>query len=288
MQESDPMTTYGDRLTLEHRELDELLGRFLAAAHAGADEAARQSISQFDEELRRHMAFEEEHVLPATAGHKLAPGEGETAAEALSRELRVEHVQIRELSGMMRHVLEDQNDLEGARRLFPNLARRWDAHTTKEERALGPDLDSRHAHGALARPVELDQEDTLPPSERKFAVFERHEPCIADRLGKKMRSRIPLPVVEPHVGHPGVERALDVAGHGGIPRLAHRHRGRRVRCGDQERAAVAGERLCGPLDLLRDVEPLDLARALHAELGDGRHGAILRRYPSRVAGGGAA
>lgn len=131
------MTTYGDRLTLEHRELDELLGRFLAAAHAGADEAARQSISQFDEELRRHMAFEEEHVLPATAGHKLAPGEAETAAEALSRELRVEHVQIRELSGMMRHVLEDQNDLEGARRLFPNLARRWDAHTTKEERALG-------------------------------------------------------------------------------------------------------------------------------------------------------
>jgi hemerythrin-like domain-containing protein len=136
MQESDPMTTTGDRLTLEHRELDELLGRFLGAVHAGANEAARDAISQFDEELRRHMAFEEEHVLPAPAGHKLAPGEGETAEAALSRELRVEHVQIRELSGMMRRLVEEQDDLDAARRLFPNLARRWDAHTTREEAAL--------------------------------------------------------------------------------------------------------------------------------------------------------
>jgi hypothetical protein len=135
MQEFQPMTI-GDRLAQEHRELDELLGRFLGAAQAGADAAARESITQFDEELRRHMAFEEEHVLPEPAGHNLAPGDGETAAVSLSRELRVEHVQIRELSGMMRRLVEEQNDLEGARRLFPNLARRWDAHTSKEEAAL--------------------------------------------------------------------------------------------------------------------------------------------------------
>jgi hypothetical protein len=136
MQESQAMTTIGDSLEQEHRELDALLGRFLAAAYAGADAAAREAIAQFDEELRRHMTFEEEHVLAAPTGHKLAPGGGETAEAALSRELRVEHVQIRELSGMMRRLVEEQNDLEGARRLFPNLARRWDAHTVKEEAAL--------------------------------------------------------------------------------------------------------------------------------------------------------
>jgi hypothetical protein len=37
---------------------------------------------------------------------------------------------------MMRRHLEEQNDLEAARRLFPNLARRWDAHTSKEEAAF--------------------------------------------------------------------------------------------------------------------------------------------------------
>lgn len=135
MQESETMTTTAEGLEQEHRELDELLGRFLGAAHAEAIAAAREAITQFDEELRRHTAFEEENVLPAPAGHKLAPGEAETADAALFRELRLEHVQIRELSGMMRRLAEE-GDLEGARRTFPNLARRWDAHTTREEAAL--------------------------------------------------------------------------------------------------------------------------------------------------------
>ncbi len=39
---------------------------------------------------------------------------------------------------MIRHLLEEKNDLEGARRLAPNLARRWDAHTSREERELFP------------------------------------------------------------------------------------------------------------------------------------------------------
>ena len=68
------------------------------------------------------------------------PAEGgdidETPAETLFRELRLEHTQIRELSGMMRRLVEQAGDLAGARRLFGNFARRWDAHTEKEERAL--------------------------------------------------------------------------------------------------------------------------------------------------------
>ena len=91
------------------------------------------------------MRFEEEHVLPEASGHKLAPGLEESDAERLFRELRVEHVQIRELSGMMRRLLEEGPDVEGARRLFPNLARRWDAHTAREEGAF-PHLEQPPQH----------------------------------------------------------------------------------------------------------------------------------------------
>jgi len=123
-------------LTREHRALDELFGRFLGASQAGARDAARQAIRAFDDELRRHMAFEEECVLPQPEGPGLAPREHETEAVRLSRELRLEHVQIRELSGMIRRLAAEQDDLEGAMRLAPNLARRWDAHTQREEEGL--------------------------------------------------------------------------------------------------------------------------------------------------------
>jgi hypothetical protein len=124
------------RMAREHRELDELLGRFLGAAHAGAADAARSAIGDFDDALRRHTAFEEEKVLPPPAAPGLAPAEEESAPDRLFRELRLEHVQIRELSGMMRGLVESSGDVVGALRLFPNLARRWDSHTEKEEAAF--------------------------------------------------------------------------------------------------------------------------------------------------------
>ena len=120
-----------------HRRLDELLGSFLAAAEAGAVAPARDAMAAFDEELRRHTALEEEDLLPRAAGHGLAPAEAETPAERLGRELRLEHVQIRELSGVVRRLAEE-GDVDAARRLFGNLARRWDAHTAREERELPP------------------------------------------------------------------------------------------------------------------------------------------------------
>jgi len=124
----------------EHRALDKLFGRFLAAVAAGNAAGAREAIAAFDAELSRHTAFEEERAIAAPAGHKLAPGEGEADIERLHRELRLEHVQVRELSAMIVRLLEEKGDLEGARRLAPNLARRWDAHTTREERELFPTL----------------------------------------------------------------------------------------------------------------------------------------------------
>ena len=127
-------------LAREHRRLDDLFGRFLGAAQAGDAVSAREAIRAFDEALRLHTAEEERGLLAprASGGHRLIPPETETAAQRLHRELLLEHVQIRELSAMIRHLLDEKNDLEGARRLAPNLARRWDAHTSREERELFP------------------------------------------------------------------------------------------------------------------------------------------------------
>jgi Hemerythrin HHE cation binding domain len=127
-------------LEREHRHLDELFGRFLGAAAAGDAGAAREAIAAFDDELGRHTAFEETRAIPAPEGHKLAAPVAEAEGARLFRELRLEHVQVREVSAMIRRLLEEKSDLEGARRLAPNLARRWDAHTTREERELFPSL----------------------------------------------------------------------------------------------------------------------------------------------------
>ena len=126
-----------DFLRREHGRLDELLGRFFGAAHAGALEAARDALRAFDDALRLHTADEEERIFPQHSGRKLVTGETESEPESerIGRELRLEHVQIRELSAMMRRLLE-QDDLAGAERLAGNLARRWDAHTAREEQAF--------------------------------------------------------------------------------------------------------------------------------------------------------
>jgi hemerythrin HHE cation binding domain-containing protein len=134
----DPESAQRLDLMREHRQLDDLFGRFLSAAQAGDTGAAREAIRVFDEALRVHTAAEERSILAplGTGDHKLAPPETETAGQRLHRELLLEHVQVRELSAMIRHFLDEKNDLESASRLAPNLARRWDAHTSREEREL--------------------------------------------------------------------------------------------------------------------------------------------------------
>ncbi len=125
-----------DRLTREHRRLDALFGRFLGAARSGNADAALDAIREFDQALRRHTEEEEASVLAPPTGYKLAPSEAESAQERLHRELRLEHVQVREVSAMIRRLLEEKSDLGGASSLAGNLARRWDAHTAREEREL--------------------------------------------------------------------------------------------------------------------------------------------------------
>lgn len=127
---------FAGALAAEHRRLDQLFGEFLAASFAGDADAARRSIERFDEALRKHTALEEDSVFPLPAGRKLVPAQEEPARERLFRELRLEHVQIREVSGMILRLLADNGDLAAARALAPNLARRWDAHTAREEREV--------------------------------------------------------------------------------------------------------------------------------------------------------
>ncbi|MDQ6894645.1 MAG: hemerythrin domain-containing protein [Acidobacteriota bacterium] len=128
-----PRPEFPESIRTDHRDLDELLGRFLQAAAAGSLSAAVQAIATFDDALRFHTRMEES-MFPELRAGKLVASPGETAADILFRELRVEHVQIRELSGMTRRVLGETADLAGARGLAASLANRWDAHTKREER----------------------------------------------------------------------------------------------------------------------------------------------------------
>jgi hypothetical protein len=123
-------------LAREHRDLDDRFGRFLAAAAAGETAAASEAIAAFDDALRLHTAFEEERIYPPAAPHALAAPAQEDDSARRFRELRLEHVQVRELSGMIRRLLGEKQDLEAARRLAPNFARRWDAHTVREDKEL--------------------------------------------------------------------------------------------------------------------------------------------------------
>jgi hypothetical protein len=125
--------------TREHALIEGLMGRFLGAVSSGVPEAALLQIRELDDALRRHTADEEERFIPmasSAASRKLAPSAEETESERLGRELRLEHVQIREIAGMMRRLVEERGDLAGARALFGGLARRWDAHVEREVREL--------------------------------------------------------------------------------------------------------------------------------------------------------
>lgn len=130
-----PPASAAEVLEEDHRRLDGLFGRFLASPDR---ESASRAIGDFDAALREHTRLEEEHLFPAAPEGKLVARTGESEEERLFRELRLEHVQIRELSGMIVRQLGETGDAGGARGLAASLARRWDAHTVREEREAFP------------------------------------------------------------------------------------------------------------------------------------------------------
>jgi hypothetical protein len=145
-------------LERDHRRLDDLFGAFLAA---GDREGAARAIREFDEALRRHTRLEEEFLFPRARGEKLVPSDAETERDRLIRELTLEHVQIRELSGMIVRQLGDEGDPRAVPGLAASLARRWDAHTSREERDGYPaalaELDANSASALAGKLGGLDQ-----------------------------------------------------------------------------------------------------------------------------------
>jgi Hemerythrin HHE cation binding domain len=125
-----PPPTIADLLARDHRRLDDLFGRFLGAADR---ESAARAIADFDAALRAHTRLEEEHLFGAVPGGKLVALPDESERDRLFRELTLEHVQIRELSGMILRKLAEAADAGGVFALAGTLARRWDAHTAREE-----------------------------------------------------------------------------------------------------------------------------------------------------------
>lgn len=123
--------TVAEVLAQDHRLLDDLFGRFLASPDRAG---ALRAIREFDETLRRHTRREEEELFPPAPEGKLVAREEESEGDRLFRELRLEHVQIRELSGMIVRQLGEGGDVRAARGLAASLARRWEAHTEREER----------------------------------------------------------------------------------------------------------------------------------------------------------
>jgi hemerythrin-like domain-containing protein len=133
-----PFPPLSELLTRDHRRLDDLFGRFLQAMGSVETAAAEGAIRRFDDALRRHTALEEEHLFPAVPGKKLVAAPDESQRDRLFRELRLEHVQVRELCSMIVQLLSEGEDPERARGLAASLARRWDAHTTREESEAYP------------------------------------------------------------------------------------------------------------------------------------------------------
>lgn len=127
---TDAAPSLAELLEQDHRRLDDLFGAFLAA---GDRESAARAMGGFDEALRRHTRLEEEFLFPRERGEKLVSSDTETDRERLGRELALEHVQIRELSGMIVRQLGPGGDPRGVPGLAASLARRWDAHTSREE-----------------------------------------------------------------------------------------------------------------------------------------------------------
>jgi hypothetical protein len=122
-----------EAIRTEHRDLDALFGALLRAVSSGTLATALDAAVVFDEALRLHTKMEEA-LFPDPPEGKLIPAPGESAAATLFRELRIEHVQVRELSGMIRRVLSEPGDLAAARALAATLANRWDKHTAREEK----------------------------------------------------------------------------------------------------------------------------------------------------------
>jgi hypothetical protein len=151
---SDP-PTLRKAIEAAHAGLEERLGAFLTLLGKGDVDGAAEAIADFDAALRAYTEAKERWLYPPREGARLAPAENETPQEALYRQLALEHVQLKELSGMLSRVVAEKRDLEGARRLVGRLLGRWDSHAarTLTEALPASETLAAEARAAAARAI---------------------------------------------------------------------------------------------------------------------------------------
>ncbi|HEY7368428.1 MAG TPA: hypothetical protein VIA29_00970 [Thermoanaerobaculia bacterium] len=142
-------------LEAAHGALEEKLGVFLTALARSDADTAGSSIVDFDAALRRYTEAKERWLYPPRESERLVPAEDETPEQALYRQLALEHVQLRELSGMLCRIIGEKSDIEGARRLVGRLLGRWDGHSGRTMTEALPAAAglSREARAAAAREI---------------------------------------------------------------------------------------------------------------------------------------
>lgn len=126
----------------DHRRLDDVYERFQQARKAGAEEALAP-LQELTDGLRRHIAWEEEHLFPLfeqRTGMSLA---GPTAA------MRREHRHIEQLLDALHDALGAgrSQELERQEAVFADILAQ---HNAKEEQVLYPSIDNLLSEDACA------------------------------------------------------------------------------------------------------------------------------------------
>jgi hemerythrin-like domain-containing protein len=116
---------YREKLTAEHRHIEELLEQTKSAVQVDHPRALCEAWTSFERELTEHMRFEEEVLLPRFA--EVDPAEAHA--------LRVEHDELRRLIGE----LGIRTDLHALRAdVADELFARLRAHAQREDASLYP------------------------------------------------------------------------------------------------------------------------------------------------------
>ena len=107
-----------------HKALRSRFDDFRRALERRDEAALRLGLAEFHERLTRWTDAEERFLLPALA-------RAELAGRDPRRELRLEHVQLRELTRQVRLQIESRAPIADTLGYVENLSRRFDAHESE-------------------------------------------------------------------------------------------------------------------------------------------------------------
>jgi regulator of cell morphogenesis and NO signaling len=126
-------TSIQDELSDDHRRLNELFDRLVAAVWEGSRGAAAIA-AEFDEGLTRHIRWEEDHLFPAVQAD--VPRDLRRHIESL----QADHELLLELTSGMRAELK-RRDFDGAKALIEEFTYHLAGHNDDEELGIYRDAD---------------------------------------------------------------------------------------------------------------------------------------------------